>query len=79
MRTWLISAVSCCVAPFRATTIRQPKPGPRNLMLLVSRRVRMQGFIVLDYLDRAGEAIAALTEWVLGGEIAWREDIAGGL
>jgi NADPH-dependent curcumin reductase len=54
------------------------KPGPRNLMLLVSRRVRMQGFIVLDYLDRAGEAIAALTEWVLGGEIAWREDIQEG-
>ncbi len=55
-----------------------PKPGPRNLMLLVSRRVRMQGFIVLDYLDRAGEAIAALTDWVLGGEIAWREDIQEG-
>ncbi len=55
-----------------------PQPGPRNLMLLVSRRVRMQGFIVLDYLDRAGEAIAALTEWVLAGEIAWREDIQEG-
>jgi NADPH-dependent curcumin reductase CurA len=55
-----------------------PKPGPRNLMLLVSRRVRMQGFIVLDYLDRAGEAITALTEWVLGGEIAWREDVQEG-
>jgi NADPH-dependent curcumin reductase len=55
-----------------------PKPGPRNLMLLVSRRVRMQGFIVLDYLNRADEAIAALTEWVLSGEIAWREDIQEG-
>lgn len=55
-----------------------PQPGPRNLMYLVSRRVRMQGFIVLDYLDRAGEAIEALTEWVLGGEIAWREDIQEG-
>jgi NADPH-dependent curcumin reductase CurA len=55
-----------------------PKPGPRNLMLLTSRRIRMQGFIVLDYLDRADEAIQALSEWVLSGEIAWREDIQEG-
>lgn len=55
-----------------------PKPGPHNLMYLVSRRVRMQGFIVLDFLDRAGEAISALTEWVMAGDIAWREDTQEG-
>lgn len=54
---------------------KTPKPGPDNLMLLVSRRVRMQGFIVLDYLGRAEEAINDLGEWVMAGEIAWREDI----
>lgn len=55
-----------------------PQPGPRNLMLLVTRRLRMEGFIVIDYLGRADEAIAALTEWVLAGEIVWREDIQEG-
>jgi len=55
-----------------------PRPGPSNLMYLVSRRIRMQGFIVLDYLDRAGEAIDALAGWVMAGEIAWREDIQEG-
>lgn len=55
-----------------------PKPGPNNLMYLVSRRIRMQGFIVLDYLDRAQEAIDALTGWVMAGNIAWREDIQEG-
>jgi len=55
-----------------------PKPGPNNLMYLVSRRIRMQGFIVLDYLDRTGEAIEALTAWVTAGDIAWREDIQEG-
>ena len=55
-----------------------PKPGPRNLLLLVSRRVRMQGFIVLDFLDRAQEAIDALTEWVMAGDIAWRVDTQEG-
>ena len=55
-----------------------PRPGPHNLMTLVTRRIRMQGFIVIDYLDRAPEAIAALTEWVAAGELAWRDDIQEG-
>jgi hypothetical protein len=55
-----------------------PRPGPNNLMLLVTRRVRMQGFIVIDYLARVGEALADLTQWVGAGELAWREDIQEG-
>jgi NADPH-dependent curcumin reductase CurA len=56
----------------------QPRPGPHNMMQLVTRRIRMQGFIVIDYLGRAEEAINALSEWVMAGEIAWREDIQEG-
>jgi NADPH-dependent curcumin reductase CurA len=55
-----------------------PRPGPNNLMLLTTRRIRMEGFIVLDYLARAEEAITALTEWVMAGEMAWREDVQEG-
>lgn len=57
---------------------KTPKPGPHNLMLLITRRLRMQGFIVLDYLDRFAEAIDDLTQWVMAGDIAWREDIQEG-
>lgn len=56
----------------------EPSPGPRNLMRLVSRRIRMQGFIMLDYLDRSQEAIDAISQWVMAGDIAWREDIQSG-
>jgi len=55
-----------------------PAPGPKNLMILVARRIRMQGFIVLDYLDRADEAFAELAAWVMDGKIAWREDTQEG-
>jgi NADPH-dependent curcumin reductase CurA len=55
-----------------------PAPGPHNLMLLTTRRIRMQGFIVIDFLDRAEEAIGQLMEWVMAGEIAWREDVQEG-
>ena len=55
-----------------------PQAGPRNLMRLVTRRIRMQGFVVIDYLGRAAEAIDALSGWVGAGELAWREDIQEG-
>jgi len=34
----------------------EPVPGPSNLMNLITRRGRMEGFIVLDYMDRRAEA-----------------------
>ena len=55
-----------------------PAAGPQNLMVLVARRIRMEGFIVLDYLDRAEEAFGELGAWVMDGKIAWREDIQEG-
>ncbi len=55
-----------------------PAPGPRNLSLLIMRRVRMQGFIVMDHLDRAPAARHELSAWLSAGELAHREDIQQG-
>jgi NADPH-dependent curcumin reductase CurA len=55
-----------------------PQPGPNNLMNLIARRVKMQGFIMIDYLDRIDEAMADLVTWVMEGKIAYREDIQEG-
>lgn len=56
-----------------------PPPGPRNLSALISKRGRMEGFIILDFLPRAGEAIAQLATWVMGGELAFKVDVMDGL
>ncbi len=56
----------------------EAQPGPRNLMYLVARRVRMEGFIVMDYLDRLDAAMADLMTWVGEGRLAWREDVQEG-
>lgn len=55
-----------------------PAPGPRNMMNLITRRVRMEGFIAIDFLERMGEAQQALMGWVFGGQIQHREDIQYG-
>ena len=55
-----------------------PVPGPNNLMNLVTNRGRMQGFIILDYLPRALEAVEALLGWVGAGKLAYEVDVQEG-
>ena len=56
-----------------------PAPGPNNLGMLISKRGRMEGFIILDYLRRAGEAIGELSGWVADGQLAYMTDVVDGL
>ena len=56
-----------------------PRPGPANLSLLISMRGRMEGFIILDYMSRANEAIGELAGWVMGGELKFAVDVVDGL
>ena len=42
-------------------------------------RLRVEGFIVLDYMDRYPEAIAALGGWMAEGKIKVRTQIVDGL
>jgi NADPH-dependent curcumin reductase len=53
--------------------------GPRNLFQLAVRRVRMEGFIVLDYWNRADEAIGALAGWYREGKLKYRVHVIDGL
>ncbi len=53
--------------------------GPRNYLNLLLQRGRMEGFIVLDYFGRAGEAVAALGGWLSEGKLKDRVDVQHGL
>ena len=56
-----------------------PSRGPANYLALVVKRGRMEGFLVLDYLPRAGEAVAALAGWLREGRLTDRVDVVHGL
>jgi NADPH-dependent curcumin reductase len=56
----------------------EPVPG-HNLIDLVYQRAKLEGFLVLDYLDRAQEALADLGEWYAQGKIQYRVDAIEGL
>jgi NADPH-dependent curcumin reductase CurA len=54
--------------------------GPRGVPgLIVVKRLTMQGFIVMDFMDRRNEALRDLQSWVATGKLKVQEDVIDGL
>lgn len=57
-----------------------PANGPRGIPgLLVVNRITMRGFIVMDFLEKFGQALKPLADWVATGRIQVKEDVIDGL
>jgi NADPH-dependent curcumin reductase CurA len=70
--------VVCCGAVSQYDA--QGPSGPRNLPgMVVVKRLRMEGFIVMDFADRDEAALADLHRWVDEGRLVVVEDIVEGL
>ena len=70
--------VVACGAISRYSDV-EPAPGPRNLFMLFTKRLRVQGFIVSDHLDRFPEFLAEMAPLVRDGKLAYRETIVEGI
>src|SRR5581483_1187826 len=57
----------------------RPEPGPRNLFLVVTKRLRLQGFIVTDHNERLPAFLAEVGPWVREGSLQYRETIVEGI
>jgi NADPH-dependent curcumin reductase CurA len=56
-----------------------PTPGPRNLSLVIGKRLSMQGFIVSDHLDRMPAFRADVGRRLAEGKLKARETVANGI
>jgi NADPH-dependent curcumin reductase CurA len=56
-----------------------PSPGPRNYGFVVTKRLRIEGFIISDHSDRFRDFAYEVGPWVVGGKIAYRETILEGI
>jgi NADPH-dependent curcumin reductase CurA len=74
----LRARVVCCGA-ISAYNDRAGSPGLRNYASLITRRARMEGFLILDYLDRFPEAQAEMLGWVLEGRVQHAVHVVEGL
>ena len=56
-----------------------PRPGPRTLPLVISKRLRLQGFIVSDHFDRMQPFVQEMSGWISEGKVKQRESVAEGI
>jgi NADPH-dependent curcumin reductase CurA len=76
MNLW--GRVACCgaVANYDTST---PAPGPAGIPgFLVTKRIRMEGFVVMDFFNRRREAETQLHRWVQSGQLKPIVDIVEG-
>jgi NADPH-dependent curcumin reductase CurA len=70
--------VSCCGAVSQYDTA-SPAPGPFGVPgFLVTKRIRMEGFVVMDFYNRRAQAEAALARWLEDDKIKAAVDIVDG-
>ena len=71
--------IACC-GNVSQYDVEKPAPGPMAVPgLVVTKRLRMEGFIVMDFYDQRAEAEAKLARWVEEGKIKAIVDIVDGL
>jgi len=69
-------AMCGAIANYNAT---EPLPGPTNLGLVISKRLTLRGFIIIDHQHRTPDMIADVSGWLREGKIAHAETIVDGL
>lgn len=76
MNTFGRIAVCGLISQYNAT---EPVPGPYNFAAVISKRLKIQGFVVTDYWGRAKEMIQDFGPWYASGKLKYRVDIVHGL
>ncbi|AWF81081.1 NADP-dependent oxidoreductase [Microbulbifer sp. A4B17] len=68
------------ISQYNATSLPQ---GPDRTSLLMrdvlTKRLKIQGFIIFDYYERFHEAVRTLSQWVAEGSVKYLEDMVEGL
>ena len=71
--------IACCGAVSQYDGAAPPH-GPRGVPgLIVTKRLTLRGFVVMDFADQNDKALADLQAWVASGQIKVQEDIIEGL
>ena len=69
-------AMSGAIAHYNAT---EPPAGPSNISLVITKRLTLRGFIIVDHASQLPDMIADVSAWLREGKLAHRETVVDGL
>lgn len=64
------------IAGYNATEL---PPGPRNIMMVIGKSLKMQGFIVTQFQHLQPQFLADMTGWIAEGRLRWEETVVDGI
>jgi NADPH-dependent curcumin reductase CurA len=64
------------IANYNAT---EPTPGPRNIIMVVGKSIKMQGFIVTQFAHLQPQFLKDMGGWIAEGRIKWEETVFDGV
>ena len=71
--------VACC-GNVSQYNVERPGPGPSGVPgFLVTKRIRMEGFIVMDFMATRAKAEATIAGWIASGRLKAPSHILDGL
>ena len=53
--------------------VQKPEPGPRLLTYILVKQLRVEGFIVIRFMERFGEGMSQMAQWLQEGRLKYRE------
>lgn len=57
----------------------EPTPGPRNMAMIIGKRLRVQGMLVQDHQDLQAQFVREVGAWVRSGELKYNETVSRGI
>jgi hypothetical protein len=57
----------------------KPTPGPRNLFMIIGKRLTIRGFIVSDWVERTAEFLADVGPLYAAGALKMKETVVEGI
>jgi NADPH-dependent curcumin reductase CurA len=70
------AAICGMISVYNAT---EASPGPRNLPMIIGKRLTLRGFLVFDHADLRPQFEAEVGQWLADGKIVWRETFVDGI
>ena len=70
------AAICGMISLYNAT---EPAPGPRNMAMIIGKRLTLRGFLVFDHADLRPQFEAEVGRWLADGKIVWRETVVDGI
>ncbi len=64
------------IANYNAT---EPTPGPRNIIMVVGKSLKIQGFIVNQFAHLRPQFLADMAGWIADGKMRWEDTVFEGI